>query len=110
MLGIQKVFHKYVSNNFQLIIFYGWYMWGGFLMTVIRHVCVCFGHPFEIFLGYKYTTFPFGAFTYDACEVFALIVVLRSNIKLGWLIYFVIHPKEFISRRLFNTCSVGCDD
>ena len=26
--------------------------------------------------------------TYDACEILALMVVLRSGIKLGWLIYF----------------------
>ena len=64
VLGIHFRLHEY---NFPLNIFYGRYMYGGFLMAVIRHVHSCFGCSFEIFLVYNYAMFPFAAFTYDEC-------------------------------------------
>ena len=42
-----------------------------------------------------------------ACVFFALILVLRSGISLGWLIYFVVQLNEVMSGRLVNMCSVG---
>ena len=66
----------YVSTNFQLIIFYGGHTCGGFLITVISHVHLCFGCLFKIFLVYNYAVFPFDVCTCDACQIFALIVVL----------------------------------
>ena len=38
---------------------------------------------------------------------FTLMAVFRSGIKLGWLIYLVVHPNEVLSGRLVNTCSTG---
>ena len=99
-----------MNTNSQLIISYGGHICGGFLMTVAKHVCLCFGYLFKIFSGYNYAMFPFDACTYDACQIFALMVALRSGIKFRWLIYFMVHPKEFISGRLVNTCSVGCNN
>ena len=42
-----------------------------------------------------------------ACAFFALMVVPRSCIKFGWLIYLVVCPNEIMPDRLVNTCSVG---
>ena len=42
---------------------------------------------------------------YHTCAFFALSVVLRSGIKLGWLIYLVVHPNHVMSSRLVNTHS-----
>ena len=89
-----------MSTNFQFVLFYGRHMWGGFSMTVIRHVCLCFRYPFKIFLGYNYGTFPFDTCTYDACQTFALMVVLTSGINIRWSMYFMVCAKEFISGRL----------
>ena len=36
-------------------------------------------------------------------------VVLKSGIKSGWSMYLVAHLKEFISGRLANMSSVGCN-
>ena len=42
-----------------------------------------FGYPFEIFsLEYNYAMFPFDTCTYDACQIFALMVVIKSDIKI----------------------------
>ena len=38
---------------------------------------------------------------------FALIVVLRSGIRLGRLLYLVVQPNEVMSGRLVNICSAG---
>ena len=46
-------------------------MHGGFLMTVISHVHLCFRCPFKIFLVYNYAMFPFDTCTYDAYQIFA---------------------------------------
>ena len=53
--------------------------------------------------------FPFDACTNDACQIFVLILVSKSGIRFGLLMYFVVHSKEFISGRLVNTCSTGCN-
>ena len=99
-----------MSNNFQLFILYCGHMCGGFLMTVIGHVCLYFGCPcskyFRVWLWY----FSLDACIYYACEVFALMVVFRSGIKLGWLIHLMVCPNDFISGRLVNTCSAGCNN
>ena len=42
-----------------------------------------------------------------ACVFFALTVVLRSSIKLGWVIYLIVHPSEVMEGRLVNMWSVG---
>ena len=39
----------YMSTNFPIIVFYNGHMCGGFLMTVISHVHLCFGYLFRIF-------------------------------------------------------------
>ena len=36
-------------------------------------------------LAYNHVTFPFDVCTYDACQIFALMVVIKSGIKSGWL-------------------------
>ena len=87
-------------------------MCSGFLMTVVSHVNLFFGCPFEIFLVYNYGILYCVSFwcMYLWCMLdFALMVVLKSYIKHGWLIYLLVCQKEFISGRLVNICSVGCN-
>ena len=33
-------------------------------------------------------------FPFDACQIFALMVVLKSGIKFRWLMYFMVCPKD----------------
>ena len=106
----RKFLLDYMSTSFQLIIFYGGHICGIFLMTVIRHVCLCIGYLFEILLGYNYAAFLFDTCSCDAYQISALMVVPKSGIKFGWLIYFMVCPKKFVSGRLVNTCSVGCNN
>ena len=84
-------------------------MSGGFLMTVISHMSLCFGCLFEIFLVYKYVMFPFDTCTYDVYQICALMVLLKCGIKFEWSMYFIVFLKEFISWRLVNMCSVRCN-
>ena len=63
----------YVSTNFQLIIFYGLHMCGGFLMTVITQVHLYFRFPFEIFLVYNYAIL---------CYVFLLMHILKMHVRI----------------------------
>ena len=102
-----------MSTNFYLVIVYGRHMCGGFLMTAISHVHLFFRCPSKIFLVYNcdilYHVFLFDICTYDVCQIFALMVVLKSCIKFGWLMYLVAHQKEFISGKLVNTCFVRCN-
>ena len=44
---------------------------------------------------------------HHACALIALILVLRSDIRIGWLIYLVVWPNEVMSGRLVKMCSVG---
>ena len=53
-----------------------------------------------------YKCFPFDAYIYVACQIISLMMVLKSGIKLRWLMHLVVQPKEFISGKLVNTCSV----
>ena len=60
VLGIPCRLHEYkLSINYFMVG-----TCGGFLISVIRHVCLCFEYQFEIFLMYNYATFPFDVCTY----------------------------------------------
>ena len=41
------------------------------------------------------------------CEFLALMVALRSGIRLGWLIFFMAYPYEVMLGILVNTCPLG---
>ena len=56
-----------------------------------------------------HTAFSFDVCTYGACQIFALMVVIKSGINFVWLMYLVACQKEFISKRLINICSVECN-
>ena len=80
-------------------------------MTIIMHVSHLL--PITIFDIYDVANV---LHYFDACcqcllhhayVFFALIVVLRTGIKLGLLIYLVVHQNEVMSGRLVNICTVG---
>ena len=73
-------------------------------MTIIIHVSFTSDNFFDI---YDATNACCRCLLCHACVFFALMLVLRSGIKLGWIIYLAVHPNEVMSGRLVNTCSAG---
>ena len=81
------------------------------MMIIIIHVCLLL--LINILDIYDIAHVPHHLDVYCRCllqhahALFAVILIVRSGIRLGWLIYLVVHPNEVMSDRLVNTCSAG---
>ena len=80
------------------------------LMAIIKHMCLLLLMSvldiYDVANVLHYFQVCCRCLLHHVYVFFALMVVLRSGIKLEWLIYLLVCPHNVMSGKLVNTCSL----